>query len=262
MSIIIPANSAVGGGFDVANSCVFNPGAKMYHEYGSATNRRTFTISLWIKKCSTTTEQNFVFAGNLSGSNPYMDARFNSDQTINWYCSASNGSLAFNLITTRKFTDPNAWYHMVLAVDTTQGTSSNRVRLYTNGVEETSLSTKTYPSQNFETPVNDNNYEIQYGAVRNNTPNYNGYMSEIVEIDGQQLDPTSFGEFDEDSGIWKPISVSGLTFGDNGHYLQFQNSAALGDDTSGNNNDFTLTNIAATDQALIPAQIIFVLVIY
>ena len=249
MSIIIPANSAVGGGFDVANSCVFNPGAKMYHEYGSATNRRTFTISLWIKKCSTTTEQNFVFAGNLSGSNPYMDARFNSDQTINWYCSASNGSLAFNLITTRKFTDPNAWYHMVLAVDTTQGTSSNRVRLYTNGVEETSLSTKTYPSQNFETPVNDNNYEIQYGAVRNNTPNYNGYMSEIVEIDGQQLDPTSFGEFDEDSGIWKPISVSGLTFGDNGHYLQFQNSAALGDDTSGNNNDFTLTNIAATDQS-------------
>jgi len=250
MSIIIPANSAVSGGYDVDNSLLFDPGAKITHTFGSTTNRRTFTLSSWIKKCSTTTEQNFVFGGDNSGSNPYFDFRFNSDQTINWYCSDGSGNLAFNLITNRKFTDSNAWYHMVMAVDTTQGTSSNRVKLYVNGVQQTSLSTATYPSQNFETPFNDVNYEVQYGGLRTSTPNYNGYMCEIVEIDGQQLDPTSFGEFDEDSGVWKPISVSGLTFGDNGHYLDFEDSSDLGQDVSGNNNDFTLTNIAATDQAL------------
>ena len=253
MSIIIPANSAVGGGFDVANSLLINPGAKITHTFDSTTNRRTYTLSTWLKKCSTTTEQNFIFSGDNSGSNPYFDARFNSDQTINWYGSDSGSNEEFNLITNRKFTDPAAWYHIVMAIDTTQGTGSNRIKLYVNGVQETSFSKENYPGQNFEGPFNYDNYEAQYGGLRNNTPNYNGYYAEIVLIDGQQLAPTSFGEFDEDSGIWKPISVSGLTFGDNGYYLQFQDTAnsgaSLGDDSSGNSNGFSVTNIAVIDQS-------------
>ena len=246
MSIIIPANSAVGGGFDVDNSVVFDraSGSKIYNTFGSTTNRRTYTVSLWLKKCNVSQEQNFVFAGDLGGSQPYYDARFNSDQTINWYLSSGG-----NLITTRKFTDPNAWYHMVLTVDTTQGTSSNRMKLYVNGVQQTSLSTASYPSQNSDTAFNVSGYESQYGAIRVNTPSYDGYMCEIVLIDGQALDPTSFGEFDSDSGVWKAIDVSELTFGNNGYYLDFKDSSDLGQDVSGNNNDFTLVNIASTDQS-------------
>ena len=131
MSIIIPANSAVGGGFDVANSCRFDPGAKITHTFGSTTNRRTFTLSTWIKKCSTTTEQNFIFGGDNSGSNPYFDFRFNSNQTINWYCSNGGGNAEFNLITNRVFRDPSAWYHIVLAVDTTQAVSYTHLTLPT-----------------------------------------------------------------------------------------------------------------------------------
>ena len=236
------------GGFGVDNSCIFESGAKIVNTFGSTTNRRTFTVSIWIKKCSTTTEQNFVFAGDLSGSNPYFDARFDSNQIINWYCSNGGGSEEFNLKTNRRLLDPFAWYHIVLAVDTTQGTDTNRLKLYINGVQETSFSKSNYPSQNFDTPFNVQNYESSYGNIRNNTPNYDGYYSEIVLIDGQQLDPTSFGEFDSDSGIWKPIDVSGLTFGNNGYYLDFEDSSDLGQDVSGNDNDFTLTNIAAIDQ--------------
>jgi hypothetical protein len=78
---------------------------------------------------------------------------------------------------------------------------------------------------------------------------FDGYMAEVCFIDGQQLDPTSFGEFDEDTGIWKPIDVSGLTFGTNGFYLPFENSAALGQDDSGNGNNFTVNNLTSIDQS-------------
>ena len=249
--LIVGGNQSATGGYTVDNSLLLDraSGAKITNTFGSTTNRRTFTVSLWTKKTNTTQEQNLVFAGDLSGSNPFFDFRFNSDQTVNWYQSDSSGSGAeFNLITNRKFTDPNAWYHIVMAVDTTQGTSSNRVKLYVNGVQQTSLSTATYPSQNFDTAFNLINFESQYGGLRTSTPTYDGYICEVVLIDGQQLDPTSFGEFDEDSGVWKPISVSGLTFGDNGYYLDFEDSSDLGQDVSGNNNDFTLTNISSTDQ--------------
>ena len=250
--LIIGGNQSSTGGYNVDNSLLLDraSGAKITNTFGSTTNRRTFTVSLWTKKNNTTQEQNLVFAGDVQGSNPFFDFRFNSDQTVNWYQSDSSGSGAeFNLITNRKFTDPNAWYHIVMAVDTTQGTSSNRVKLYVNGVQQTSLSTATYPSQNFDTAFNLINFESQYGGLRTSTPTYDGYICEVVLIDGQQLDPTSFGEFDEDSGVWKPISLSGLTFGDNGYYLDFEDSSDLGQDVSGNNNDFTLTNIAATDQS-------------
>ena len=252
MAIIAGAGQDGVTTFDVDNSLLLDrvSGAKITNTFGSTTNRKTFTVSLWTKKVNITQEQNLVFAGDLSGSNPFFDFRFNSDQTINWYQSESSGSSAeFNLITTRKFRDPLAWYHIVMAVDTTQGTSSNRVKLYVNGVQETSLSTATYPSQNFDTAFNFVNFESQYGALRSSTPTYDGYICEVVLIDGQQLDPTSFGEFDSSSGVWKPISVSNLTFGDNGYYLDFEDSSDLGQDVSGNNNDFSLTNIATTDQS-------------
>ena len=260
MPLIISGNvgsATADAAFNVSRSLRFNSASNdsITRTNSSATNRRTFTVSFWLKKTDTTTEQNPVFAGDLSGANPYFDFRFDNTQIINWYGSASNGSEEFNLKTTRRFRDPNAWYHFVLAVDTTQGTSSNRLKLYVNGVQETSFSKSNYPSQDHETAFNDNNYEVQWGAIRNNSPTLNGYLAEMVLIDGQQLDPTSFGEFDSDSGIWKPIDVTGLTFGTNGFYLNApgpstgQNSNGLGGDSSGNGNHFASSGLAAIDQS-------------
>ena len=148
------------------------------------------------------------------------------------------------------YRDVSAWYHIVVAVDTTQGTASNRLKLYVNGEQITSLQASSYPSLNFDTLINNNNAHYISGAVDTTygTRRFDGYMAEVCFIDGTALDPTSFGEFDEDSGIWKPISVSGLTFGTNGFYLDFEDSAALGDDVSGNGNNFTVNNLTAIDQ--------------
>ncbi len=110
--LVIGGNQS-SGGFEVANSLIIDraSGAKITNTFGSTTNRRTFTVSLWTKKTNVSQEQNLVFAGDLSGSNPFFDFRFNSDQTVNWYQSDNSGSGAeFNLITNRKFTDVNAWF--------------------------------------------------------------------------------------------------------------------------------------------------------
>jgi hypothetical protein len=126
----------------------------------------------------------------------------------------------------------------------------DRIRLYVNGVEETSFSTNNNKSKSRHTSLINNTLLIilDRKMVVLLANYFDGYMAETVLIDGLQLDPTSFGEFDEDSGIWKPIDVSGLTFGTNGFYLDFEDSAALGDDVSGNGNDFTVNNLTAIDQ--------------
>ena len=143
--------------------------------------------------------------------------------------------------------------NLLISADTTQSTASDRAKLYVNGVQETSFSSSTSYDQDYNTSVNDN-VRALIGCQRPNSSStlnnfFNGYMAEFVLIDGQQLDPTSFGEFDEDSGIWKPIDVSGLSFGTNGFYLEFKDSSALGDDTSGNGNDFTVNNLTSIDQS-------------
>jgi hypothetical protein len=150
------------------------------------------------------------------------------------------------LVTTPVYRDVSAWYHVVVAVDTTQATSSNRVKLYVNGVQVTSFDNEIYPSLNFDTAVNNTvaHYIGDHPALGYY---YDGYMAEVNLIDGQQLDHTDFGEFDEDSGIWKPIAYTG-TYGTNGFFLEFKDSSALGDDTSGEGNDFTVNNLTSIDQ--------------
>jgi hypothetical protein len=143
--------------------------------------------------------------------------------------------------------DPGAWLHVVVAIDTTQATNVDRVKIYFNGELQSHASTN-YPSLNFNAITNPTT-EWRIGYSTGGGSNYlDGYLSEFVFIDGTALTPTSFAEADEDSGIWKPIDVSGLTFGTNGFYLDFENSGSLGADQSGNGNNFTPTNLASTDQ--------------
>ena len=244
--IILGTNSIKDTGYDVANSCRFDGSSSKLVKSQSAGNRDLWTYSVWIKWSAITTTTTTFFASS-DGSNLYAYIGIQSYKIR--FLDYNSGNQT-NLITNRLFRDPSAWYHVVLAYDSAQGTASNRVKLYINGVQETSFSTETYPSQGLDSAVNVNssNFIISSNQDQSSGSMWNGYMAESCFIDGQALAPTSFGEFDEDSGIWKPIDVSGLTFGTNGFYLDFKDSANLGNDANGGT-DFTESGLAATDQS-------------
>ena len=237
------------------NSARFNSGSSDYlnRTPGSTSNRRTWTFSTWLKKSAISGANQKIFEGGVDG-NSLTDVLFKTDESFRFY-SEDAGITKINLVTNSLFRDPSAWYHIVVAVDTTQGTDTNRVKLYVNGVQETSLATATYPSQNLNTSVNEASSPHQVANGGGNLY-FNGYLSEVCLIDGSQLAADSFGEFDEDSEIWKPIKVSGLTFGDNGSYLEYKqagtsaNASGMGADTSGNTNHFTVNNLTAVDQSI------------
>ena len=251
MSIIIPANSAVGGGYDVDNSCRFNSASTDYlnHTNGTPTSDKKYTFSTWVKRSKLLHRGQFLRVINPSSTAYYTFLEFTDDDRVGF--NDYNGASA-NFQTNRLFRDTSAWYHFVVAMDTTQGTDSNRVKFYVNGVQETSFETgPVYPALNRTIIATSSGRDVNIGGDpvgSGATRKIDGYMAETVLIDGQQLDPTSFGEFDEDSGIWKPISVSGLTFGNNGFYLDFKDSSALGNDAAGSNN-FTVNNLTAIDQS-------------
>ena len=148
------------------------------------------------------------------------------------------------------FRDSNAWYHPVVAIDTTQSTASNRVKIYWNGVQHTSFTTANYPSQNDDLTLgNFSSTTMQLGWFTEGGYGFNGYFAEVHYVDGTQVAQTEFGEFDEDSGIWKPKQYTG-GHGSEGFHLKFEDSSNLGLDSSGNSNNFNLNNsAAAADQA-------------
>jgi len=242
--VILPTNSA-SGGYDITNSLRFNSGSDdALTKTFSSGNRKTFTISLWHKRSNLGGLQLFLATNSSNSDATALEFGIFSDSIV-----VSRWSF-YNLnTTTALFRDVSAWYHIVLSVDTTQATSSNRMRLYVNGSEVTSFSATSYPTLNEDLPINlaQAHYigKTVYGA--SNDRLLNGYLSDYYFIDGQQLTPSSFGETDSDTGIWKPKAFSG-SYGTNGFYLQFKNSASLGTDSSGNGNTFTVNNLTSIDQ--------------
>ena len=249
-SFLYPGAKVPPPGYDVANSLRFDgSSSNLSRTQGSATNQKKGTISFWMKPSAISDDMRIITNYNDVNNHAYL--RLNDDFQLQHYV-LSGGSAIGHLKTTRLFRDFSAWYHIVLTIDTTQGTAANRMKLYVNGSQETAFATETYPDQNADHPLfaasASGNHFI--GRHYNDADYWHGYLAEFVQTDGQALDPTSFGEFDSDSPtIWKPIDVSGLTFGNNGYYLDFEDSSALGNDVSGNDNDFTANNIAATDQS-------------
>ena len=242
-------------GYNVDNSLRFDDGSSDYlnRTPSSAGNTKTFTFSTWSKESDIGTGANQHLLSAEYGSNINTYIYWSTNNNLVVYAVNSVGDIEFLLQTTQVFRDVSAWLNLVVAVDTTQSTDSNRVKVYINGTQVTNFTQVStfsfYPTQNFDTAINQNtNHEIGRRPA-GTTKFYDGYLCETVLIDGSQLDPTSFGEFDEDSGIWKPIDVSGLTFGTNGFYLDFEDSSALGNDVSGNNNDFTVNNLTSVDQS-------------
>ena len=248
MPLILPGNVATATAdtvYTVANSCRFDGSSDnyMHKTPGGAGNRRTLTISAWVKRSDPGNHRCIIASGDGAARDMLL---FESSDKLQF--SRYDSSYIYHIKTNRLFRDPSAWIHVCVAVDTTQGTDTNRIKLYINGTQETSLDTSSYPTQNFDTDWNSTE-KVRVGVDTDDNAEYNGNMCEVCMIDGSALAPTSFGEFNEDSPtIWQPKDVSGLTFGTNGFYLDFEDSGTLGNDANGGT-DFTLVNLDATHQS-------------
>jgi len=241
-------------GYEIENSLRVNHGDSPFlsRSISSTGNERTATVSVWVKRALFGTEHT-IFSNKISsaGSNCFKFVFFNDDELSIQIGTTGNSNTT--LTTNRKFRDPSAWYHLMAVIDTTQSTSSNRVRIYVNGEEETSFSSTEYPSQNADMRISNSSFPHTIGEDPRDNTHFNGYLSEMYFIDGTALTPSSFGETD-DNGVWIPKDAKDdLTFGTNGFYMEFkqtgtsQNSSGIGADTSGNDNHFAVTNLAATD---------------
>ena len=254
------ASGVSGGDYEIDRSVRFNRSDNHYlkKQPSSAGNRRTFTISLWVKRQNFGSNSALFYAGTSVGQNHNdTDAFLFSSNDYLSFVGEESQTVKYDVAPSRKFRDPSAWYHIVLAVDTTQGTASNRIKFYVNGVQETDFVTSTYPSQNYELFVNST---VSGGYTNGNTHfvgysgggrGLDGYIAEYHLIDGLQLTPDSFGETKATTGQWIPINTEGLTYGTNGFRLQFLDNSSttattLGKDTSGNSNNYTPQNFGAT----------------
>jgi len=205
----------------------------------STGNRRKFTISTWIKRSKLGVAQIFANAFYANSDSGFTSLRFNSNDKLEF----TGWSTAW-FVSTQVFRDTSSWYHIVVAVDTENSTAGDRVRVYVNGSEMTAFDTENNPSVNQDLAFNVSSYIHDVGANRyqgsSGVNTYNGFISHFALVDGQQLTPTSFGETDATSGIWKFKSPSGISWGTNGVHLKFENSGALGTDSSGQGNNYTV----------------------
>ena len=226
-------------GYEIDRSLRFNNDGTHYLDRtpSGAGNQRTWTVSFWAK-FSELAMQHFPFSTGADSSNR-VQFGLESSNKINLECKTS-GSTEIQLITNQEFRDTGSWYHFVIKIDTTQGTSSNRAKIYVNGQQITSFSTETYCNQN--TDLQWNKAQAHYIGKRSYSSHYmSGYIAEFHSIDGTALDPSSFGETDSDTGAWVPKKASGLTYGTNGFYLNFKDNSGtsattLGKDQAGSNN--------------------------
>ena len=203
----------------------------------SPTSDKKGTISFWIKRTNLTNQQaTFVSGGGSIDSNIF----FENDGTLQVY-DYQSGAYQFRYVTNRVFRDSSAWYHIVVRIDTTDSTAGDRVKIYVNGVQETSFSVETDPSQNLTPLFFTNAYAFWIGAYRGSSGYTDGLYTHFHYTDGYAYDASTFGESDSVSGIWKPKTAPSVTYGTNGFFLKFENSGAMGTDSSGNSNTFTVS---------------------
>tara|TARA_R100001129_G_C5297783_1_gene241622 strand:- start:20 stop:1459 length:1440 start_codon:yes stop_codon:yes gene_type:complete len=232
------------GPYEIDNSLKFESDNSEYiaRTPSSAGNRKTWTLSFWIKRTE---------LADGSNSNRVFEAWDGSTGTSGLFTSTDTFILDLNagsnyFTSTQVFRDTAAWYHFVIRVDTTSGTASERARVYVNG-SELAGSWNSNIGQNTDLTWNQD-VAHNFARFHNNDGFVNAYYAEIINVDGTSLAPTAFGEVDSDSGIWIPKNAS-VTYGTNGFKLEFKSSGSLGADTSGNSNTWTLNNITAADQA-------------
>jgi hypothetical protein len=244
MAVLPTGIGPVTGGYQISRSLRFNSADSAYlNRTFGAGNQKTWTLSAWVKRSAL--GENQIFSNYTSGTDVAW-IYFNSSNEL--YFQNYESSNQLELKTTQVFRDVGAWGHLVVTLDTTQATSSNRAKLYWNGVQITTLTTATYPTQNADLKINTNGEAHEIGKA--SSAYFNGYMTEVNFIDGQALTPSSFGETDSATGVWKPKKYEG-TYGTNGFFLKFADnsgttSTTLGKDSSGNGNNWTPNNFSVT----------------
>jgi len=236
-------NSVSGSGYEIDNSVKLE--ADNQEEFirtpSSASNQKTWTVSMWFKR---TELNNYQMLFGCLDTYCYFDT--SNNLTINFRGASEN----FFLITNRLFRDTSAFYHIVVVCDFTNSTAADRGRLYINGVRETSYSNSTYQNAHSGVSSSWNSGSAMAVGGQNGSTTFQscGYMAEVHGVDGSALTADSFGEFDSDTGIWIPKEYDG-SYGTNGFYFKFDSASDMGNDSSGNNNDFSVVNINQSDQA-------------
>ena len=242
----IGANSALDTGYNIDNSVKLEADNSEFFSRtpSSNSNRQNFTFSTWIKRTELGAI-NAILEAYQDGSNFFLLGIQNDDNLVLYDAiSGTDYGAKYSI----KLRDTSAWYHIVFRSETTSGTAASRWKIYVNGVEITAKDTDYgTPPRWYQSNLN-RTIVHNIGKRQDQNTFMSCYLAETHLVDGTALLPTSFGEFDEDSGIWKPIEVD-VTYGTNGFYLDYADASDLGDDESGNGNDFAENNIAAADQA-------------
>ena len=214
---------------------------------GTPTSQTKFTVSVWVKRSGLSSSNNMDIFCIYSDSSNRMHLRFQEDDidVINY-----GGSTQARLTTDRKFRDTNAWYHIVWRVDTTLATADDRVRLYINGVQETSFSTRTNPSQNFSFGTN---WSITRIGLDNSASYFDGIMSHFHYSDGYSYGPDTFGSTDSTTGEWKINTSPTFTLGNNGFTVLKDGNTIT--DQSSNSNDFSAGGATLTKTEDCPSNV-------
>ena len=235
--------------FQIEKSLRMEAGSEMYLDrtLGTATNPDKVTISLWVKRHSvlSQSDKSTIFTGGTSGSQ-YSYTSFNGSDNINFDLQTTMTGIS---ATDAKFTDMNAWIHLVYRFDTSLATQSDRFRIYANGTRLTGLGSLSSISQDEDVAhwtAAEKFYIGQKNGIGHAADGTNLYYAEVNYADGQSYAPTQFGE--TKNGVWIPKDPSGTTYGNNGFHLKFENASDLGNDSSGNDNDFSATGLGTDHQ--------------
>ena len=234
--------------FKIERSLRFERGDSAYlnRTPSSAGSSTTFTQSFWYKPVINGNRKYILTVRDSSGNHAVINFQAGDAFEI-YYWNQGGSTLEFQLISSAVFRDPSAWQHFVVAYDTTQGTAADRIKIYVNGTQLTDFSTANYPTQNFSAAIWNTTNPHYIGQENGAYSSF--YITQYQWVDGQALAPTDFAETDSDNN-WNPKDTSGLTFGTNGFHLDFADPADLGDDNSGNSNDWTPNNLVGTAPGL------------
>jgi hypothetical protein len=212
-------------------------------------NQKTWTWSGWVKLSAFSADKE-LFSADSTGGARFTGIRYTGGDALDFVFDDGSGQ---RIRSSAIYRDPSAWYHVVAAMDTTQATASNRMKLYVNGVQITAFAVESYPSQNADSDVNSTRAHNLGRRAEDSAAYFNGYMANVQFVDGQALDPTSFGEYNVNTGVWQPLQKN-LTYGTNGFQLTFNDNTnttatTLGADSSGNGNNWTPSNFSVTTGA-------------
>jgi len=232
--------------FTIDESLRFEDGSSSYLSFtpSSTGNRKTWTWSCWVKRGNLSLGNQSTIFHSYDSGDQRTELTFETDNTLK-FSQGTAGDDGY-VTTSAVFRDTSSWYHIMVVADFSNGTAGNRFKLYVNGSEAANTINTAFADADGHMPVS--GVPIEIGG-RTDNRFFDGYMAEVHFIDGSVKTPADFGETGDDYGEWKPIKYSG-SYGTNGFYLDFADSSALGDDESGNTNDFTANNLAAADQVL------------